>query len=241
MLILSRDQVREVDRRAIEEWGISGLVLMENAGRGCCEIVLAHLAARKHQLSPPQVAICCGAGNNGGDGFVIARHLQIAGVESRVLLFASPEKLRGDAETNYKIARQAGVPIEVFPAAEFSKTQSLAEQTLLNEIRGSTVIVDALLGTGATGNPRPPFDAAIAAINSAKEGGSWVLAVDLPSGLDCQTGEIGSPTVRADVTATFVSAKPGLLAWPAAEHVGELNIVSIGVPPSLIREVACGH
>lgn len=243
MHVLNRQQSREVDRMAIEEWGIPGVVLMENAGRGVAELIIAHVAATGSDAGQaPSVAICCGGGNNGGDGFVIARHLQIAGIECRLLLFSHVDRLRGDAAINCQIARRAGIPLEVFAAESYSgAARGLLESSLANELRGADVIVDAMLGTGATGNPRTPFDAAIRAVNSCADAGSWVLAVDVPSGLDCDTGSPGEPAIRAHATATFVAAKPGLLAPQAAGHVGELSVISIGVPPALITELAaCG-
>ncbi|MDA7980315.1 MAG: NAD(P)H-hydrate epimerase [Pirellulales bacterium] len=253
MQILTRDQVREVDRKAMEDWGMSGLVLMENAGRGVAEIILHHISAAEGVKPPasssqPNVAICCGAGNNGGDGFVIARHLQIAGVPAVVYMFAPAEKLPTDAAANYAIAQRAGIRIEDRSQHNKGNSSRADESSLAEMLSESDVIVDALLGTGARGNPRAPYDAAIRAINLAGSAGSWVVAVDVPSGLDCQTGEVGEPTVRADLTATFVAAKPGLVSESVTDshvedddvkgHVGHLAIVSIGVPPALIAEIS---
>ncbi len=240
MRILTRDQVREVDRRAIEDWGMSGLVLMENAGCGATELILKHFAAASERQQAFTATICCGAGNNGGDGFVIARHLQIAGWEPKILLFAPPEKLQGDAEANHRIAQQAGIPINVFHREMFDQAND-GESQIERLMQGADCVVDALLGTGASGDPRSPYDAAIRGINDARESGSWVVAVDLPSGLDCQTGQAGKPTVHADATATFVAAKPGLASADAKQFVGELSVVSIGVPPKLIDDVAGAH
>src|SRR5437762_4226923 len=167
-MFLNREQVREIDRRAIEEFGVPGVVLMENAGRGAAEVLLS-LGANG------PVVICCGKGNNGGDGFVIARHLDNRGVGVRVLLFARPEELTGDAAVNFRIIERAGLPILIQP--------DLA--ALAGELAPAAWVVDALFGTGLSGALRPPFDAIIAAINAS---GRPVLAVDIPSGLDCDTG-----------------------------------------------------
>jgi NAD(P)H-hydrate epimerase len=209
-MILTREQVRAIDRRAIEEFGVPGIVLMENAGRGAAEVLLA-LGARGPVLA------CCGKGNNGGDGFVIARHLDNRGLPVRVLLFAKPEELTGDAAINFTIIRRSRVPWEVrngppLEAAEW--------------------IVDALFGTGLAGAVRPPFDAVIAAINS---GGAKVLAVDIPSGLDCDTGEPLGPTVRADHTVTFVAAKKGFENPASQQWVGAIHVVDIGAPRAALR------
>ncbi len=191
-MILSRDQVREVDRRAIDEYGMSGLVLMENAGRGVADTLLTL------GVHGP-VVVCCGKGNNGGDGFVIARHLDNRGKAVRVLLFADPAELRYDAAANWHILERAGIPFETF-------NKDVTPTQLKPHLADADWIVDALLGTGASGEPQPPYSAAIEAINGAVR---RVLAVDLPSGLDCDSGVAFTQTVTADHTCTFVAAKPG--------------------------------
>src|SRR5262245_25447385 len=188
-MVLTRAQVREIDRRAIEEYGVPGVVLMENAGRGAAEVLLSL------GVGGPAV-ICCGKGNNGGDGLVIARHLDNRGVGVRVLLFARPDELTGDAAANYRIIERSGLPIVIEPDLG----------TLLAERSAATWVVDALFGTGLTGAVRPPFNGIIAAINGS---GRPVLAVDIPSGLDCDTGLSPGPTVRAAHTVTFVAEKVG--------------------------------
>jgi NAD(P)H-hydrate epimerase len=192
---LSRQEVREVDRRAIDEYGMLGLVLMENAGRGCAD-VLCQLGC------DDLIVIACGKGNNAGDGFVIARHLDLRGFSAKIVLLAPPGELRGDAAANYQILRNSGVPIvdlsSPFDAAVFDR-----------ELTGASWIVDALLGTGASGPPRHPFDEAIRRMNAAP---CRRLAVDLPSGLDCDSGQPAEPTIRADHTCTFVAPKVGFSA-----------------------------
>ena len=218
--ILSRDQVRQVDRRAIEDYGMSGLVLMENAGRGVADAILS-LGAHG------PVVICCGKGNNGGDGFVIARHLDNRGKAVRVLLFADPDELRGDAAVNWHILERAGIAQE-----SFGKDVTAAQ--LKPRLVDADWIVDALLGTGATGEPQPPYAEAIEAINAAVK---KVLAVDLPSGLDCDTGAAARHTVVAEHTCTFVAAKPGFYKADAAHFTGRVHVIDIGVPHRLIREL----
>lgn len=212
---LSRDQVREIDRRAIEELGMPGVVLMENAGRGAAEILL--------QLRPTgPVVLCCGKGNNGGDGFVIARHLDNAGVPVQVLLFAAPEELRGDAAINYHIIERSGIPITPMVTAD--------EAELRRALTAADWVVDSLFGTGLTGPVRPPFDRVIAAINA---GSGRVLAVDIPSGLDCDTGEPLGPAVRAQHTVSFVALKKGFANPAARAYLGEVHVVDIGAPRRL--------
>jgi NAD(P)H-hydrate epimerase len=218
--VLSREQVRRVDHQAIHDWGMSGLVLMENAGRGCVD--------RLCQLGiHGPVVICCGRGNNAGDGFVIARHLDIRGHSARVLLFSDANQLVGDAAENYRILAQTGVPI-VAMTGRHDPTR-LAEQ-----LHGCDWIVDALLGTGARGAPRPPLDAVIDRLNTAP---AKRLAVDVPSGLDCDTGLAGGHTFRADHTCTFVASKPGLQAASARPYVGQVHVLDIGAPRQIIDAV----
>jgi NAD(P)H-hydrate epimerase len=218
---LTRQQSRLVDRLAVEEFGFSGLVLMENAGRGVAD-VLCGLG-----IGGP-VAICCGRGNNAGDGFVIARHLDLRGHAVRVLVWASPEELSGDAAANFRILTRCDVPIDVCG-------DSLDETRLARALEGAAWIVDALLGTGSRGEPRPPLDAVIDRLNSAS---ALKLAVDLPSGLDCETGQPAKHTVRATETCTFVAAKTGFLAPEAAPYLGRLHVLDIGVPRKLVARAA---
>ncbi len=179
---------------------MSGLVLMENAGRGVANVLCRLAEGESGRLG--RVVICCGKGNNAGDGFVIARHLDLRGHEVRVLVWAEANELAGDAGTNYKILRHCGVPIELYgnrhDAARFAE-----------QLAGAEWVVDALLGTGARGEPRPPLDAVIDQINAAAV---KRLAVDLPSGLDCDTGAAAEHTIRADATCTFIAVKRGFLA-----------------------------
>jgi len=217
---LTRKQSRQVDRRAMEEYGISGLVLMENAGRGVADVLC------EKGIEGP-VVICCGKGNNAGDGFVIARHLDLRGFDARVLLWAEPSELTGDAAANFRILEKTDVPIEVF-ADEHDPAR------LDRNLSGAAWIVDGLLGTGARGEPRPPLDAVIDQLNASS---APKLAIDLPSGLDCDTGQATRHTIRAALTCTFVAAKTGLLAPNAARYTGEVRVLNIGTPRKLIEEV----
>jgi NAD(P)H-hydrate epimerase len=219
-IFLSRDVVRAIDRRAIEEFGVPGAVLMENAGRGAAELLLAL------GVHGP-VVVCCGRGNNGGDGFVIARHLDNRRVPVRVLLFARSEDLAGDAATNYQIIARSGLPIEVHAG------NAVDAAALRRQLDAAEWVVDALFGTGLTGPVRPPFDRVIAAIN---ESPCRVLAVDIPSGLDCDTGRPLGLAVRADHTVTFVAQKKGFADPAAREWLGQVHIADIGAPRRLIAD-----
>lgn len=226
MTNLTRAEVRDLDRRAIEEYGVPGVVLMENAGRNVADFIWAEGGRRPH----PTV-ICCGRGNNGGDGFVIARHLDRRGVDVRVLLFARPDALTGDAAVMYQIITRSGVPIVVVPP---DATDAWLDEQLALDRPGFKV--DALFGTGLQGPLRSPFDRIVGAINRRKYG--TVVAVDIPSGLDCDTGEPLGPTVRATHTVTFVAPKAGFANPKAREFVGDVHVVDIGAPRALLEQ--CG-
>lgn len=216
---LNRQQSQEVDRRAVAEYGMTGLVLMENAGRGTVDFLCSQ------GIAGP-VVVCCGRGNNGGDGFVIARHLDLRGYAVRVGLWCDPASLQGDAAANYAILARSDVPIEVF-GGEFDAPR------LTTLLAGVAWIVDALLGTGSRGDPRPPLDQVIDAINAHP---APKLAVDLPSGLDCDTGVASRHTIRAAHTCTFVAQKPGFLLPQAATYTGQVHVLDIGAPSKLIDE-----
>lgn len=218
---LSRDEVRDVDRRAVDELGMPGIVLMENAGRGAAEL-LVELGI------DGRVVVCAGKGNNGGDGFVMGRHLENRGFDVRVLLFADSQKLEGDAATNFHILRAAGTPIFEYHAA--TKLDTWAA-----DLHSCAWIIDALLGTGMQGTVREPMATVIHHINDA---GVPVLAVDLPSGLDCDTGTPLGVCVRAAHTASFVSRKLGFDAPGATQYTGEIHVVDIGVSHSLLGRYA---
>ncbi|MCC6124367.1 MAG: NAD(P)H-hydrate epimerase [Pirellulales bacterium] len=219
-IALTREQSRLVDRLATDEYGMTGLVLMENAGRGAAD-VLCRLG-----LTGP-VVICCGKGNNAGDGFVIARHLDLRGHAVKILLWAEPAELTGDAAVNFRILEKTDVPIEVFG----NRHDAPRLEKLL---RGAAWIVDGLLGTGARGDPRSPFDEVIDQLNAAA---APKLAIDLPSGLDCDTGEPARHAIRAAETCTFVAAKPGFLTPAAAPYVGRLHVLDIGQPRGLVEKI----
>jgi NAD(P)H-hydrate epimerase len=218
---LTREQVREVDRRAIEDYGLPGLVLMENAGRGAAELLLS-----RGKLGP--VVICCGKGNNGGDGLVMARHLDLAGCDVHVLLACDPTEFSGDARINYEIVRRSGIRL-----TEASRNPPAVAEAL----HAADWIVDALLGTGAAGEVRGPYASVIEQINGAER---RVLAVDLPSGLDCDTGRPLGPCVRATLTATFVARKVGFDLPEAAVYLGEVHVIGIGAPAKLPAECCEG-
>jgi NAD(P)H-hydrate epimerase len=226
--ILNRKQSRSVDRITIDALGISSLVLMENAGRGCVDVL------QRLGIDGP-VIILCGKGNNAGDGFVIARHLTIRNHDCRVILLSDPRELTGDAAANFAILQKCNTPIHDLSSGATGSasalTSSSLSQLLDHHAKRAAWLIDALLGTGARGEPRPPFDAAIDWINAqpAKK-----LAVDIPSGLDCDTGEAAQHTIRADHTCTFATLKLGFMQPAAAPFTGQIHVCDIGLPASLI-------
>jgi len=224
--LLTRDQSRQVDALATEQYGIPGMVLMENAGRGVVDVLLD--TCNNQNSLPRQVGILCGKGNNAGDGFVVARHLEICEIPTKVVLFASPADLRGDARQNYEILTHTGVPI-----VDLSETTDLTA-ALDAELAGADWLVDAMLGTGAQGEPREPYRTAIEWMNAQPVNR---LALDVPSGLDCDTGKASAVTVRADSTCTFAASKVGFAEQSAQDYLGKLHVVSIGTPPGLLESV----
>jgi len=217
---MTRDAVRQIDRTAIDVIGIPGVVLMENAGRGAAQAVLDLL----DDPTAASVAIVCGAGNNGGDGFVIARHLHNARVEVTVYLAVNADRLAGDALVNYEIVRRMALPI--LPLVDDAQLLEASDK-----MQSCDVVVDALLGTGFHGDVRPPFDAVIEGVNALA--GPKIVAVDVPSGLDCDMGRPSNATVRADLTVTFVAPKIGFTQPGADAYTGRVVVVDIGAPREL--------
>lgn len=222
-LCLSREQVRRIDRLAVERYGIPSLLLMENAGRSAAEIIRAVYGEFGAAF------VVCGTGNNGGDGCVIARHLHNAGWSVRVLLAGKPQRMTADLRTNFKITSAMGLQV-------LTATDAASQQKAVSGIAEDDVVVDALLGTGFTGEVRSPIAELITALNAAAR--RPTVAVDVPSGMDCDTGETGGVCIVAGLTVTFVAKKPGLVAEHAAAYVGKLEVAGIGAPRELIAEVA---
>ncbi len=217
---LSREQVREIDRLAIEVAGVPGVVLMENAGRNAADEIETFIRARSAR-GPVRVAVVAGAGNNGGDGYVIARHLSMRGMEAAVFLVSPAEKIAGDALVNLEILRRLGG--QVHDCADGDPAD------LADRLRAFDVIVDAVGGTGIRGALRGVLAGVVEAINAAGQSVP-VIAVDIPTGLDCNTGQVQQCAVRAEMTVTFVARKTGFDAPGASDWTGEVRVVDIGVP-----------
>ena len=212
---LSVDRIRELDRAAIEEFSIPGIALMENAARS----LVRHALGMLDEMGSDHAMICCGPGNNGGDGLALARHL--AGHRARVTIALAhdPGDYKGDARINHRIVERMRLPI-VTPG-------SLPVQ------RG-VLIVDALFGTGLARPPGGVYAGLIRWINDSRASGASVLAVDTPSGLDAQTGTPMDPCVIADRTVTLAALKPGFSSLDAQHVLGRVSVESIGVPIELL-------
>ena len=214
---MNRDQVRGFDSWAINTALVPGVVLMENAGRSCAELIKQKLAGTKNA----SVCIFCGTGNNGGDGFVVARHLKNADIEPVTIICGDAAKITGDALINYEIAKKISLKIE-----HLNPTDDDLEQRIKFLTSDSDIIVDALFGTGLAGALRNGYDILINAINNL---GKTVIAVDIPSGLDCDTGLAHGLAIKAESTVTFVAAKKGFTNPAAEEYTGQIYVASIGI------------
>ncbi len=226
MKAVSTDQIRDLDRRTIES-GVPGEHLMERAGFGVARIA-ARILERPPQRGSRTVLLLAGKGNNGGDAFVAARHLAAAGCEPTLVLLADPAELRGDAATHFK--RMIGVNVMDLPLRPEPLVNSL--QQLAGDGRVQ-LIIDGLLGTGLGGQVREPMRSVIEWINHQHRP---VIAIDIPSGLDSDTGEVHGVAVRAAHTITMGLPKRGLLQPAAADYVGSVDVVDIGFPAALVAE-----
>ena len=226
MFTLTRDQVRELDRRAIDGFGVPGIVLMENAGRGCADLLM-----RLNPQRTPTV-ILCGPGNNGGDGFVIARHLDNAGWPVNVQVVAKHTRAAGagDADINFDILHAAGIEFTQYRPDYFEQSH---RDLFQRQFAAAGWVVDAIFGTGLSRALGAPFDWLVNAVNEAAKP---VLAIDIPSGLDCDTGEPLGACVKATHTATFVAHKRGFLNPNAKQWTGEIHVIDIGAPRILVDE-----
>ncbi len=221
--ILNREQVRSIDRIAIQEYGIPGIVLMENAGNNAATLMLDRTVMVEAGVAfddIQRVVILCGAGNNGGDGFVIARHLANRNHWDIItVLVGDSQRLSEDCRVNHDICSKMGLPIE----------------SDAPPIDGSDLIVDAILGTGFSGNVREPAASIIDTVNASRCAG--VVAIDVPSGLDCDTGESGNVAIRANLTITFAANKIGFRQPAAIAHIGRVHVADIGAPRAIIDRV----
>jgi NAD(P)H-hydrate epimerase len=227
-LVMSRDEVRAVDNWAIDTLGIPGVVLMENAGRSCAELIkekLMGLAMPSGSgVSKPKVCIFCGTGNNGGDGSVIARHLLNNGYKVTVVICGDRNKVKGDAKINLDILERMGHRIE-----QLNLNDGDIPGRIKTFAADADMLVDGLFGTGLTGRLSDEYKQLIESINACN---CPVLAVDIPSGLDCDSGQPLGAAIKASWTVTFVAVKKGFTYTGAAQYTGEVFVASIGIDPA---------
>ncbi len=223
MYLVTADEMREMDNQTIESFGLLGQILMENAGRGAARILLNAFDG----LTGLRVGVVAGRGNNGGDGFVIARYLKQKHIPVSVYLLARPDSVQGDAATNLKLLRPLAVPvIEITDSEFFKKRQS--------EMEKIDIWVDAILGTGLKSEVKGFFKEIIEFLNKTHKP---IFSVDIPSGLNSDTGQPCGACVCAHMTATFAFPKIGHIMHPGATYTGELEIVDIGIPPHIADSV----
>jgi NAD(P)H-hydrate epimerase len=227
MILVTAAEMQEMDRQTIETHGIPGLELMENAGRGATRVLMEQFGRR----IKTGVGIICGKGNNGGDGFVIARCLAEQRINASVYLLAKTAAVKGDAATNLKRLAALGVPVIEIPDEDsFSKLKS--------DLSRCDLLVDAILGTGLAANVRGYFKTVIDFINDLNRTGIPVFAVDIPSGLNSDTGQPCGTCIRAQGTATFALAKIGHYTYPGTDYTGKLEIIEIGIPDAVVAAVS---
>lgn len=223
MYIAGQKEMQEMDRYTMETLGLPGIVLMENAGAKVVEDMAAH-----YPLERSRVLVLTGGGNNGGDGFVIARRLIDMGVDAAVWLLADETRVRGDAKIHFDVYKNRKLPLYHL------KDHTFAELEV--EIRRADIIVDAILGTGVHGPVRDPYAQAIALVNALAED-KPVISVDIPSGVDSETGKVEGEAVKASRTITFVFPKKGFFLNEGPQYIGEWKAVDISVPPGIVKEL----
>jgi hydroxyethylthiazole kinase-like uncharacterized protein yjeF len=222
MKVATAEQMQELDRKAIEGYKIPGIVLMENAGRGAAEVISSAFP----DIQNKKIAIVAGKGNNGGDGFVIARHLLNRGVSVKVYLLTDPKALRGDAEINYHIfSRMKGEVISVPSSKDYQKVK--------RELEKFDLLIDGIFGTGLDAEVRGYYREVIDHLNTLQRP---IVAIDIPSGLDANTGKPFGTAIRAALTVTFGLPKVGHLISPGPDYVGALKVIDISIPRRLVEE-----
>lgn len=233
---LSVAAVRDIDRRAVEDFNMHSLVLMENAAISCVRW-LTERHASQTQPSLGRVVLLCGRGNNGGDGLAMARHLRLLGWPCSVLVAGPIHALSPDSRANWQVLTARGQN-DCYVLNDPSSSGSGKNPALTCDwqriISDADLIIDAMVGSGASGPPRPPFDHWIRVANAAK---GTRVAIDIPTGIDGQTGAVSKNAFQASATLTFVARKPGLDQPEAKAHVGEVAVMSIGIPVEMIEEL----
>lgn len=218
-LLLTQVEVRAIDAAAVAELGITGMLLMENAARGVADTI------RRRFADVGEIVILCGSGNNGGDGLALARQLAAVNIRANVFLMASADNLTADAESNLRILMASKLPVNL--------NSSVVDVTsAVRALKPNDLIVDCLLGTGMRGEVRSPMDKVIQSINESQ---ARVLAVDVPSGLNCDDGTVTNACVKANTTVTFVAEKRGFRNPDAERYTGDVVAAHIGLPTRWVR------
>ena len=232
MILVTAAQMQRMDHRTINSFGIPGVVLMENAGRSAVEMFLRKFGIRPEQKPIKQkVGIIVGRGNNGGDGFVMGRYLMEKGIPTTIFLLSTRDKLTGDARTNMGLAQKI---IEQNPNADLIEIPDAAELARQkNRFLDQDLFVDAIFGIGLNADVRGFYKEVIALLNGSEKP---IFSVDIPSGLNADTGEICGVAIRAAATATFAFAKAGHILFPGNQHTGDLEVIDIGIPDFIARD-----
>lgn len=228
MIVLTPEEMRKTDQAAIEA-GYPDLLLMEIAGRGVAEVVIDYLHDDHHHQN--SILILAGKGNNGGDGLVAARYLDMWGYNVLVVLLAEEGELQGNPEKNNQLCKLRQIEM-------ITHGNDLGDDELYAIINGADLIIDALLGTGVKGEVREPYNTIIELVNNS---GKPVIAVDIPSGIDGETGKVLGRAITAEITATMAYPKVGLLLFPARDYTGFLKIIDLGIPDNITDRVGYNH
>jgi len=230
MIIVTTGQMQQMDKNTIETFGIPGRVLMENAGRGALGVISDHF-----DLEGTGVAVVAGRGNNGGDGFVIGRYLMEMGVSVSFFLLSTRDRVRGDARANMDLVLTllAEHPLSQFIEVPGREALELAAEIMLDH----DLFVDAIFGTGLNSDVRGIYRDVIELINDS---GKAVFSVDIPSGINADTGAVCGTAIQADATATFAFAKAGHILYPGNVHTGDLEVIDIGIPGHIARAQSPG-
>ena len=223
MYLVTANEMQKMDRSTIESFGLPGRILMENAGRGATQFFLDQFKNAENK----KIGVIAGRGNNGGDGFVIARYLAQKGISVTVYLLSEHQKVSGDASANLKLLSPLKVPVIEMPDAKSFSAHETA-------MRHEAIWIDAIFGTGLRSDVKGFFKDVIDFINRLNKP---VFAVDIPSGLNSDTGQPCGACIRADATATFAFAKTGHFMFPGADYTGNLKIIDIGVPPHIAHDI----